>query len=161
VAAVVSKVKGSRVTAGPHRLWEMFRCFSRSSFEGLLQAFWRMIDPTDPDGQFVDRGKQYATAIFFHDEDQRLIAERSLDELAGSGRYEGPLVTPIRPATSFYAAADYHQDYHRRNGLRYGFYRRGSGRDRYLDAVWGDDRAVDFGRYSPSFLQANIQSGDG
>jgi peptide methionine sulfoxide reductase msrA/msrB len=124
------------------------------TYEGLLQAFWRMIDPTDAGGQFSDRGRQYATAIFFHDEDQGSTAERSLAELAASGRYDGPLVTPIRPAMTFYTAEDYHQNYYRRNGLRYGFYRRGSGRDRFLDSVWGEDLEMDFGRYSPASPQA-------
>lgn len=131
------------------------------TYEGLLQAFWRMIDPTDPDGQFSDRGKQYATAIFFHDEDQRRIAERSLAELADSGRHDEPLVTPIRPAMAFYTAEDYHQNYYRRNSLRYGFYRRGSGRDRYLDDTWGEDLTVDFSRYSPLSTQAIRQPGEG
>jgi peptide methionine sulfoxide reductase msrA/msrB len=130
------------------------------TYEGLLQAFWRMVDPTDPGGQFSDRGKQYATAIFYHDEDQRRIAERSLAELADTGRYDEPLVTPIQPAMTFYTAEDYHQDYYRRNSLRYGFYRRGSGRDRYLDDVWDDDLTVDFGRYSPASRQASSQAGE-
>ncbi len=99
--------------------------------------------------------------MIFHDEDQRRIAERSLAALADSGRHDEPLVTPIRPAMTFYTAEDYHQNYYRRNSLRYGFYRRGSGRDRYLDDTWGEDLTVDFGRYSPSSTQAIRQSGEG
>jgi peptide methionine sulfoxide reductase msrA/msrB len=119
------------------------------SYEGLLQAFWRMIDPTDAGGQFSDRGRQYATAIFVHDDDQRSTAERSLDALEATGRHAAPLVTPIRPAVTFYMAEDYHQDYYRRNSVRYSFYRYNSGRDRYLEDVWGDDLEVDFSRYLP------------
>jgi peptide methionine sulfoxide reductase msrA/msrB len=124
------------------------------TYEGLLQAFWRMIDPTDAGGQFVDRGHQYSTAILFHDDGQRAAAERSKAQLAASGRYSKPLVTPILPAQTFYVAEDYHQDYSSRNSLRYGFYRHNSGRDRYLEATWGDDLKVDFSQYSPALPMA-------
>ena len=120
------------------------------TYEGLLQAFWRMIDPTDARGQFSDRGLQYAPAIFVHDEGQRKAAERSLAELADSGRHNEPLATPILSVTTFYTAEGYHQDYYLRNSLRYRFYRRGSGRDRYLDSVWGEDLEVDFSHYAPA-----------
>ena len=109
------------------------------SYQSLLQAFWRMIDPTDGSGQFADRGQQYSTAIFFHDEDQRLLAERSRAELDASGRFDSPVVTPVRPAGTFYAAEGYHQDYYKRNPLRYTFYRYGSGRDQYLERTWSKE----------------------
>lgn len=118
------------------------------SYEGILAAFWRMIDPTDADGQFVDRGHQYSTAIFFHGAAQRDIAKKSLAALAASGRYEKPIVTPIIPADAFYAAEEYHQDYYERNSLRYKFYRYNSGRDRYLEQTWGEDLSVDYSQYS-------------
>jgi peptide methionine sulfoxide reductase msrA/msrB len=118
------------------------------TYEGLLQAYWRMVNPTDAGGQFVDRGAQYTTAIFVHDEEQRAAADRSLTELAASGRYDEAIVTPVRPAMAFYAAEDGHQDYYRRNRLRYLFYRNNSGRDDYLERVWGDDLKVDFSPYS-------------
>jgi methionine-S-sulfoxide reductase len=105
----------------------------------LLQAFWRMVDPTDAGGQFSDRGEEYTTAIWYHNEPQRVAAEASRTELDASGRYPEPVVTPVLPAAPFYRAEDHHQDYARRNPLRYGYYRYLSGRDRYLEGVWGDD----------------------
>lgn len=120
------------------------------SYEGLLAAFWRMIDPTDPDGQFVDRGKQYSTAIFYHNTVQQLAAEKSRDELAASRRHASPVITPIVEAGEFYVAEEYHQDYYKKNPLRYKFYRFGSGRDRYLEKTWGTELHVDFGKFAPS-----------
>ena len=120
------------------------------SYEGLLAAFWRMINPTDAGGQFVDRGKQYTTAIFYHDEQQKLTAEKSKEELMASGRFSDPLVTPILPAGKFYPAEEYHQDYYEKNPIRYNFYRYGSGRDRYLERVWSTDIEVDYRKYSSS-----------
>jgi peptide methionine sulfoxide reductase msrA/msrB len=105
----------------------------------LLQVFWRQIDPTDDGGQFVDRGPQYRSAIFTHNEEQRRLAEESRKEMDSSGRFDGPIVTEILPAMPFYAAEDYHQDYYRKSSLKYKYYRWGSGRDRYLDKVWKDD----------------------
>ncbi len=115
---------------------------ARVSYEKLLEVYWRQIDPTDPDGQFVDRGKAYSTAIFYHDEEQRRLAEKSKDELGKSGTFDRPLVTPIIPAVQFYPAEDYHQDYYKQNPIRYKFYRSGSGRDRFLKKVWGDDKKM-------------------
>jgi peptide methionine sulfoxide reductase msrA/msrB len=112
---------------------------ARVSYETLLAAFWRMIDPSDAGGQFVDRGHQYSTAIFYHDDKQRQAAEASKTALAASGRYDKAIVTPIRPAETFYPAEDYHQDYHSKNPLRYNFYRYRSGRDQYLEKTWGED----------------------
>lgn len=118
------------------------------SYEGLLETFWRTVDPTDEDGQFVDRGEQYATAIFYHSEAQRETAERSKAAQAASGRYKKALVTPIRPASRFFVAEDYHQDYYMRNPLRYKFYRYNSGRDQYLEKTWGEELHVDYSNYS-------------
>ena len=118
------------------------------SYEGLLQAFWRIVDPTDGSGQFVDRGNQYSPAIFYHDDEQRVAAERSRAELAASGRYSRQIDTPIEPAARFYPAEEYHQDYYAKNPLRYRFYRFNSGRDRYLSRTWGEDLALDYARYS-------------
>lgn len=106
------------------------------SYEQLLQVFWRHVDPTDAHGQFVDRGSQYATAIFYHDEEQRRLAEASRDELDRSGRFPKPVVTPIAPASPFYPAEDYHQDYFRKNPIRYNLYRMNSGRDQFLAQAW-------------------------
>jgi peptide methionine sulfoxide reductase msrA/msrB len=112
---------------------------NRVSYEYLLDAFWRMVNPTDDGGQFVDRGDSYTTAIFYHNDEQKRAAEASKQALAASGRYDQPLVTPIRAAQTFYPAEDYHQDYHSKNPLRYNFYRYRSGRDQYLEKTWGDD----------------------
>ncbi len=111
----------------------------RVKYEDLLAEFWRMVDPTDAGGQFVDRGHQYTTAIFYHDEQQKRAAEQSKAALIASGRYDKPVLTPIRYAETFYPAEDYHQDYHSTNPLRYKFYRYRSGRDQYLEKIWGED----------------------
>ncbi len=110
----------------------------RVSYAELVEVFWRQIDPTDPGGQFVDRGRQYRTAIFFHDEGQRRVAEASKANLATSGRFSKPLVTEIVPFTGFHRAEEYHQDYYKKNAIRYRFYRYGSGRDGFLEKIWGD-----------------------
>jgi peptide-methionine (S)-S-oxide reductase len=110
----------------------------RVGYAKLLEVFWRNVDPLDPAGQFCDKGEQYETAIFVHDAEQRRLAEASLAELAGSKRLKGRIVTPIRPAETFHPAEEYHQDYYRKNPLRYNFYRSGCGRDRRLRELWGD-----------------------
>jgi peptide methionine sulfoxide reductase msrA/msrB len=109
------------------------------SYEQLVSAFWKMVDPTDSGGQFVDRGYQYTTAIFTHSQKQRTAAESSLESLNSSGRYHKPIITPIRDASPFYPAEEYHQDYYKRNPIRYRFYRWNSGRDQYLKRIWGKD----------------------
>jgi peptide methionine sulfoxide reductase msrA/msrB len=103
----------------------------------LLSWFWRHIDPTDADGQFVDRGAHYRSAIFYADEEQRRLAEASKEQLAASGRFETPLVTEILPLDTFYRAEEYHQDYYKKNPVRYRFYRFNSGRDQFLEKIWG------------------------
>ncbi|MFC1657623.1 peptide-methionine (R)-S-oxide reductase MsrB [Candidatus Moduliflexota bacterium] len=108
------------------------------SYDELLDAFWRQIDPADGGGQFVDRGPQYGTAIFTHDAEQRKRAEQSREKMARSGIFDGPIVTEIRPAGPFWRAEEYHQDYYRKNPLRYKYYRWGSGRDRFLEKTWGE-----------------------
>ncbi len=106
------------------------------SYKELLEIFWRHVDPTDPGGQFVDRGPQYRTLIFYHDEEQKRLAEESEQELARSGRFSKPVVTEIVKFTRFYRAEDYHQDYYKTHALRYKYYRYNSGRDQFLDKVW-------------------------
>ncbi len=110
---------------------------SKISYSELLDVFWRQIDPTDPGGQFVDRGLQYRTAIFYHNEEQKNLAEESKEQLDKSGRYEEQIVTEITEATSFYKAEEYHQDYYKKSPLQYKAYRRGSGRDKFLERIWG------------------------
>jgi peptide methionine sulfoxide reductase msrA/msrB len=110
---------------------------SRISYSEILDIFWKQIDPTDSDGQFVDRGQQYRSAIFYHSEEQKALAEKSKSELNKSGRYKNPIVTEIIKASKFYKAEDYHQDYSKKNPIRYKYYRYNSGRDQYLKRVWG------------------------
>ncbi|MGD9764159.1 MAG: peptide-methionine (S)-S-oxide reductase MsrA [Candidatus Binatia bacterium] len=115
------------------------------SYAELLDVFWRNIDPLSADGQFCDRGPQYRSAIFVHDESQRQAAEASKARLQESGRLEGSIATEILPAGAFYRAEDYHQKYHEKNPVRYRYYRWGCGRDQRLNALWGrepEPRAV-------------------
>ncbi|MBI4966285.1 MAG: peptide-methionine (R)-S-oxide reductase MsrB [Desulfomonile tiedjei] len=112
---------------------------SVTDYSKLLDVFWRQIDPTDQNGQFVDRGPQYRSAIFYHNDDQKRLAEKSKEELGKSGKYAKPIVTEILKASPFYKAEEYHQDYYKKNPLRYKFYRANSGRDKYLEKVWGGD----------------------
>ena len=107
------------------------------TYKELLDVLWRHMDPTDANGQFVDRGSQYRPAIFYHDEEQKRIAEESKAELEKSGRFSKPIAAEIVPLTEFYTAEDYHQDYYSKNPLRYKMYRYGSGRDQFLKRTWG------------------------
>lgn len=112
---------------------------SKITYSELLDVFWKQIDPTDPNGQFVDRGLQYRSAIFYHNDEQKSLAEKSKEELDKSGRYNKPIVTEIIQASTFYKAEDYHQDYYKKNPIRYKFYRYNSGRDQYLKKIWGNE----------------------
>lgn len=123
---------------------------NRISYETLLEAFWRMVNPTDNEGQFVDRGEQYRTLIFYHTEEQKQQAERSRKLLNESGRYKAPVITEIRKFEAFYPAEDYHQDYYKKNPVRYKYYRFRSGRDQYLEKIWGDDLHLKFSQQKPS-----------
>ncbi len=113
---------------------------SKVSYRQLLDFFWRHVDPTDPGGQFVDRGAQYRSVIFYHDEEQKRQAEESKRELELSGRFQKPIATEILPLKRFYPAEDYHQDYYVKNPLRYKFYRFNSGRDQFLSKTWGKEQ---------------------
>jgi len=110
---------------------------SKTSYEELLDVFWAQIDPTDARGQFVDKGSQYITAIFYHSPMQKELAEKSREKLAASGRFTKPIVTEIKPASVFYNAEPYHQDYHKTCPAAYSRYRTGSGRDSFLKKIWG------------------------
>ncbi len=110
------------------------------SYQKLLNVYWHQVNPTDAGGQFVDRGHAYTTAIFYYNKEQQQLAEASKQALAKSGVFDKPIVTPIEPAPPFYRAEEYHQDYYKKNPLRYWFYRSRSGRDQFLDKVWGKDR---------------------
>lgn len=108
------------------------------SYQFLLDWFWRHVDPTDPGGSFVDRGEQYTSAIFWENEQQRQEAEESMRVLNGSGVFDKPVVTRILPLDVFYEAEAYHQNYHKTHSIKYEFYRYRSGRDDFLDKVWGE-----------------------
>lgn len=108
----------------------------------LLDLFWRSIDPTDDGGQFVDRGTQYTTAIFYEDDEQKRFAEESKRILEESGKYEKPIATKILKLTTFYPAEEYHQNYYRKNSLKYKLYRKASGRDEYLNSVWKNEKEI-------------------
>jgi len=110
------------------------------SYDKLLDVFWHQINPTDAGGQFVDRGYAYSSGIFYLNDEQRKLAQASKVKMETSGVFGKPIVTPIKPAQTFYAAEDYHQDYYKKNPVRYWYYRKGSGRDQYLDKIWGEDR---------------------
>jgi peptide methionine sulfoxide reductase msrA/msrB len=112
---------------------------SRISFKELLDYFWKHIDPSDSGGQFVDRGEQYGSAVFYHDEEQKRVAEESKRALGASGKFDKPIATKILPLKGFYEAEEYHQDYHKKNPLKYGYYRHGSGRDDFILKHWGDE----------------------
>ncbi|MHB9096367.1 MAG: peptide-methionine (R)-S-oxide reductase MsrB [Syntrophales bacterium] len=114
---------------------------ARVTYEQLLDLFWRHIDPTDEGGQFVDRGSQYRSAIFYHDEEQRRLAEKSKEKLGKTGRFAKPVATEIIPFGKFYDAEESHQDYYKQNPIRYKYYRHGSGRDQFLEKVWGPGRS--------------------
>lgn len=108
------------------------------SYEKLLQVFWRSVDPTDSGGQFCDRGASYETAIFANSPAQRRLAEASKEKLDESGVLDKPVATPIETAGAFYPAEGYHQDYYKKNPLRYRYYRYACGRDARLEEVWGE-----------------------
>jgi len=110
------------------------------SYADLLGVFWKQIDPTDDGGSFVDRGLQYRSAIFYHNGEQKRLAEETKRELEQSGKYDNPIVTEIVPYTRFWKAEDYHQDYHKKRTTQYKAYRNGSGRDQYINRVWGEQK---------------------
>jgi peptide methionine sulfoxide reductase msrA/msrB len=122
-------VEAVRITYDPNKI----------SYSQLLDVFWRQIDPTDSGGQFVDRGPQYRSAIFYLNDEQKQLAEKSKEALARSGRFDKPVVTEVISASIFYRAESYHQDYYKKNPIRYKYYRYLSGRDQFLEKVWGKE----------------------
>ena len=112
---------------------------SKVSYAQLLEYYWKHVDPTVKNQQFCDTGSQYRTAIFFHDDEQRRLAEASKVSLEKSGRLKSPIYTEIVKAGPFYPAEEYHQDYYKKNPVRYKFYRNGCGRDQRLKQLWGKD----------------------
>ncbi len=116
---------------------------AKISYEQLLQVFWHNIDPTQADGQFCDHGSQYRSAIFYLNDAQKRAAEASRAKLEQDPRFRGKIATQIAPASKFYPAEEYHQDYCKVNPLRYKMYAAGCGRAARLKAVWGDEAAGD------------------
>lgn len=112
---------------------------AKITYNQLLDVFWRQIDPTDQDGQFVDRGKEYSSAIFYHNDEQKRLATDSKEKMQKRMIFAGPIVTPVIAAKEFYRAEEYHQDYYKKNPIRYTFYRSRSGRDDFLENIWGKD----------------------
>lgn len=106
-------------------------------YEKLLKTYWMQIDPTDPGGQFFDRGHSYKTVIFYHNDEQKRLAEESKRELAESGRFDKPIATEILPASTFYLAEEYHQQFYKKNPTRYNQYSKGSGREDFKRNFWG------------------------
>lgn len=107
------------------------------SYKELVDKFWRTIDPTTPDRQFCDKGDQYRSAIFYSNPQQRQLVEQSKTALERDKPFKQPIVTELMPATTFYPAEDYHQDYYKKNPLRYKYYRLSCGRDQRLEELWG------------------------
>ena len=110
---------------------------TKVSYEKLLTVFWKNIDPVTPNRQFCDGGSQYRSGIYFLDDEQRTSALKSKEEIDKSGVLKKPIVTEIKPASTFYPAEEYHQDYYLKNPVRYKFYRHNCGRDRRLSEIWG------------------------
>jgi peptide-methionine (S)-S-oxide reductase len=125
----------SRGTTGHTEVVQVTYDPKKITYEKLLEVFWRNIDPLTPNRQFCDIGSQYRSAIFYHDENQKRLAEESKKAL--SKRFKEPIVTEIVAYTEFYPAEDYHQDYYTKNPLRYKYYRYNCGRDQRLEALWG------------------------
>lgn len=147
VSEVISGYTGGRkekptyeeVSAGATLHFEAVRITydpSKISYSELLDVFWRQIDPTNSGGQFADRGLQYRTAIFYHNEEQKRLAETSKEQLDKSGRFGEEIVTEIIKAAPFYKAEEYHQDFYKKSPREYKAYRRGSGRDQFLERIW-------------------------
>jgi peptide-methionine (S)-S-oxide reductase len=110
---------------------------AKVSYAKLVEVFWRNIDPTQRDGQFCDYGPQYRSAIFYHDEEQKRVAEASRAALQKTKPFRGEIVTEITKASTFYAAEGYHQDFHTKSPARYKYYKNGCGRDARLQQLWG------------------------
>jgi len=111
---------------------------SKISYEELLRVYFKQINPNDSGGQFADMGPQYSSAIFYHDTDQKLLAEKVISQIERSNIFDEPIVTKILKASKFYPAEEYHQDYYLKNPVRYAYYRHNCGRDKILKELWGE-----------------------
>lgn len=140
-AAETGHVEAVRITFDPTRI----------RYDDLLEVFWRQIDPTDEGGRFVDRGTSHFAAVFVRDASERETAESSMRRLMDSGRFENPIVTPIREASVFYAAEDYHQNDYQKSKLKCKYYRFRSGRPAFIDKAWGKER-----NYQPESIESSV-----
>ena len=113
------------------------------SYEDLLEGFWRQFDPTDGKGSFADRGSQYRPGIYYNDGNEKSAVDAAILKQEASGRYAKPFALEVAPLKVFYPAEDFHQDYYLKNPIRYKYYRHGSGRDKYLEKLWGDELHYD------------------
>lgn len=111
---------------------------SKVSYKQLLEVFWRNVDPTTPNAQFCDHGNQYRTAIFYHDENQKQLIDESRQRVENSKTFPESIVTEIAPASVFYSAEEYHQDFYTKNPIRYKFYKWNCGRAQRLEQLWGN-----------------------
>ena len=127
-------------TTGHAEAIEVFYNPTETSYEKLLDVFWRNIDPTTKNQQFADRGTQYRTAIYYHNDEEKRLAETTRDALAKSGKFDRPIVTEITPAGLFFAGEDYHQGYYQKKPERFHAYEEGSGRAPYLRRTWGEEK---------------------
>lgn len=127
---------------------------TKITYNGIVQALWRIADPTDEKGQFVDRGTQYRPAIFYQNEQEKQIAQAAKQSLQASGVYDKPVVIEIVPASDFYPAEEYHQDYYKKNPLRYKVYTFNSGRYQFIESVYGKDYELDFNQFKPASTSA-------
>lgn len=110
---------------------------AKVGYRNLLEAFWRNVDPVTPNAQFCDHGAQYRSAIFYHNDEQQRLAEESRKAIEQSKRFKGPIVTQIVPVSQFYPAEEYHQDFYKKNPIRYTFYKYNCGRAQRLEELWG------------------------
>src|SRR5690625_4277769 len=130
-------------------------------YEELLTLFWQQIDPTDDGGQFHDRGESYKTAIFYHNEKQKSLAEQSKEKLTNSGKFNKPIVTEIKPAETFYEAEEHHQQFYKRNKLHYQTYKKGSGRQQFIEENWTLEKDQEELRELLSDMQYYVTQEDG
>ncbi len=128
------------------------------SYSEVLTVYWKQFDPTDPGGSFYDRGSQYESVIFYKDETQKKVAEKSKKLLDDSGIFDKPIVTKINKMTSFYPAEKYHQDYYKKNPEHYEAYRKASGRDAFIMGVWGDIGVGKYKKPSDAVLKKKLTS---
>tara|TARA_R100000935_G_scaffold938_2_gene3170 strand:+ start:2742 stop:3974 length:1233 start_codon:yes stop_codon:yes gene_type:complete len=129
---------------------------TKITYNGIVQALWRIADPTDDKGQFVDRGTQYRPAIFYNNEQEKQIAEAAKQSLQASGVYKKPVVIEIVPVSEFYPAEEYHQDYYKKNPLRYKAYTFNSGRYQFIESVYGKKYELDFDQFKPTVTSAKL-----